>query len=134
MIEQNTAHSHLSEVGDHDFETKVLTREAPVIVDFSADWCPPCRAIAPVYDALSDAYEGKLLFLLGKSVFSSCSLLFTTIFRSKLVVNTMDHAENPFFTSIKSSSPSESLYDAGAALIAPVSSIMARSCFASIVS
>lgn len=62
MIEQNTAHSHLFEVGDHDFETKVLTREAPVIVDFSADWCPPCRAIAPVYDALSDAYEGKLLF------------------------------------------------------------------------
>ena len=62
MIEQTTAHTHLFEVGDQDFETKVLASETPVIVDFSADWCPPCRAITPVYDALSDAYEGKLLF------------------------------------------------------------------------
>lgn len=62
MIEQTTTHPHLFEVGDQDFEAKVIASGTPVIVDFSADWCPPCRAITPVYDALSDAYEGKLLF------------------------------------------------------------------------
>jgi thioredoxin len=54
--------TNLFAVGDQDFESKVLKSEIPVIVDFSAVWCPPCHAIAPVYDKLSREYEGKLIF------------------------------------------------------------------------
>lgn len=46
-----------------DFEQKVLqaSAEQPVLVDFWADWCAPCLAIAPVLSRVVEAYEGKIL-------------------------------------------------------------------------
>lgn len=46
---------------DADFEEKVLKSSLPVMVDFYADWCGPCRLAAPIIDELSVTYEGKIL-------------------------------------------------------------------------
>jgi thioredoxin 1 len=60
MTEEN--HPNLFIVNDQDFEQSVLNSTLPVIVDFTADWCPPCRALAPIYARLSDTYNGRLRF------------------------------------------------------------------------
>ena len=48
------------EVSDATFEQEVLKSSQPVLVDFWAVWCGPCKAIAPVVDSLATAYAGKL--------------------------------------------------------------------------
>ena len=45
---------------DFNFEEEVLNSDTPVLVDFWAPWCGPCRVIAPVVNELADQYEGKL--------------------------------------------------------------------------
>ncbi|MBN1570981.1 MAG: thioredoxin [Acidobacteria bacterium] len=49
----------VTEVGDQNFEAEVLNSPVPVLVDFWAAWCAPCRMLAPVVDAIAEKYEGQ---------------------------------------------------------------------------
>ncbi len=47
-------------LNSQNFETEVLKSNVPVLVDFSADWCGPCKMMAPLIDELADEYEGEM--------------------------------------------------------------------------
>ena len=49
----------VAEVGDQNFDAEVLNAKEPVLVDFWAAWCAPCRMVAPVVEAIAEEYEGK---------------------------------------------------------------------------
>ncbi|MFC8095788.1 thioredoxin family protein [Streptomyces sp. NPDC057301] len=50
----------MAEVTDADFEAEVIGAELPVLVEFTADWCPPCRQMGPVLAALADETSDRL--------------------------------------------------------------------------
>jgi thioredoxin 1 len=54
------ANDLIKHVSDASFETDVLQSKHPVLVDYWAEWCGPCKMIAPILDEVATGYEGKL--------------------------------------------------------------------------
>jgi thioredoxin 1 len=57
---ENPMSDHIVHVTDSSFDAEVLNADVPVLVDFWAEWCGPCKMIAPVLSEIADEYEGKL--------------------------------------------------------------------------
>jgi thioredoxin 1 len=53
------ASENVKEFTDQNFEQEVLKSQQPVLVDFWAEWCPPCRALTPTIEKLANDYAGK---------------------------------------------------------------------------
>ena len=54
------ANQHIVMLSDSDFDEKVLKSNRPVLVDFYANWCGPCKMIAPYLDNLAEEFQGKV--------------------------------------------------------------------------
>lgn len=54
------AGANTKEFTDSNFESEVLSSDSPVLVDFWAEWCAPCKALGPTIDSLATKYAGKV--------------------------------------------------------------------------
>jgi thioredoxin 1 len=54
------AGNNMHHFNDGNFESEVLKSDLPVLVDFTATWCGPCKALAPIVEKLADEFEGKI--------------------------------------------------------------------------
>lgn len=52
--------SQVTSVGEGNFETEVVESAQPVVVDFWAEWCSPCKMLSPILDKVAARYEGRL--------------------------------------------------------------------------
>ena len=52
---------NIKHISDASFEADVLKSELPVLVDFWAEWCGPCRSLTPIIEELAEEYEGKVV-------------------------------------------------------------------------
>lgn len=54
---------YVKDITDETFEQEVLKSDVPVLVDFWAEWCQPCRALAPIVESVAQKYEGRAKFV-----------------------------------------------------------------------
>jgi thioredoxin 1 len=55
-----SANNNIIQLNKENFASEVLKSPTPVLVDFWGEWCPPCRALAPILDELADEYDGRV--------------------------------------------------------------------------
>ncbi len=55
--------SNVIDINDANFEAEVINSSIPVVVDFWATWCGPCRKLGPVIDEIAQGYDGKVKFV-----------------------------------------------------------------------
>lgn len=53
----------VNKINDNEFSSEVINSEVPVVVDFWASWCGPCKMLAPVMEEISDELSGKVKFV-----------------------------------------------------------------------